>query len=120
MANEYFREELENIAQSFIDDQKANIDKMCKGWCDRNNENIIPVLTEEYIDKYYSLSGAESFKCVGRIKGIDELNLNYGDTVIVATLIRVHSHMISQYAFDKLKEMLKKFHGVDINKRVGE
>lgn len=120
MANKYFREELENIAQSFIDDQKANIDEMCKSLCNRNNQNIIPILTKEYVDKYYSLSGEESFEYVSCIKGIDDLDLNYEDTAIVATLIRENSYMISRYAFGKLKEMIKKFHGIDINKRIGE
>lgn len=115
MTNEYSREELKNIAQSFIDDEKSIIDKICKEWCDRNDQNIIPKLTG-YADKYYSLSCEESFRCVSRVKGINELNLNYGDTVNVAALIKLHSYMISQYAFNKLKEMLKKFHNIDIDK----
>lgn len=118
MATKYTRKELENLAQVFIDEQKDNIDKICKYWGDKNNENIIPKLTA-YVDEYHSLSSSESFRCIRRIRGVHNLNLNSGDEVIIAALIRANSYMISQHAFNKLKEMLKKFYNVDITKRVG-
>lgn len=117
MATKYTRKELENLAQVFVEEQKDNINKACKYWGDKNNENIIPKLTG-YIDKYGSLSVSESFECVNHIRGIRNFSLNSGDAVIVAALIRENSYMISQCAFNNLKEMLKKFHNVDITKRV--
>lgn len=116
MAKIYIEKDLENIAECFINDMKGIIDIRCEQWSIANNRIIIPLLSGN-VTRYSCMSREESYKWVDRIDRIGKLDLSYENKLTLADMIRNKSYMISQHAFNRLKETIKRFHNIDIDKR---